>query len=233
MRELPDGTVTILFTDIEGSTRLLLQSGDGFTALLEDHRELLRRAFQRHGGIEVDTQGDAFLVVFRRAPQAVLAAAEAQQRLADHPWPENTSVRVRMGIHTGAPVRTQEGYAGLALHQGARIMSAGHGGQVLFSQATADLVRGDLPTGMVVRDLGVHRLKDLPEPEHLYQLEIDGLQREFPSLRTLGDRGNNLPTPATRLIGREELVQRVVGFLRRDDSDELALVGDVKRVDTE
>jgi predicted ATPase/class 3 adenylate cyclase/Tfp pilus assembly protein PilF len=225
MRELPEGTVTILFTDIEGSTRLLLQSGDGFTALLEAHRELLRRAFQRHGGIEVDTQGDAFLVVFRRAPQAVLAAAEAQQRLADHPWPENTSVRVRMGIHTGAPVRTQEGYAGLALHQGARIMSAGHGGQVLFSQATADLVRGDLPAGMVVRDLGVHRLKDLPEPEHLYQLEIDGLPREFPSLRTLGDRGNNLPAPATRLIGREELVQRVVGFLRRDDIRLATLTG--------
>jgi predicted ATPase/class 3 adenylate cyclase/Tfp pilus assembly protein PilF len=225
MRELPEGTVTILFTDIEGSTRLLLQSSDGFTALLEAHRELLRRAFQRHGGIEVDTQGDAFLVVFRRAPQALLAAAEAQQRLADHPWPENTSVRVRMGIHTGAPVRTQEGYAGLALHQGARIMSAGHGGQVLFSQATADLVRGDLPTGMVVRDLGVHRLKDLPEPEHLYQLEIDGLPREFPSLRTLGDRGNNLPTPATRLIGREELVQRVVGFLRRDDIRLATLTG--------
>jgi predicted ATPase/class 3 adenylate cyclase len=225
MRELPEGTVTLLFTDIEGSTRLLLQSGDGFTALLETHRELLRRAFQRYGGIEVDTQGDAFLVVFHRAPHAVRAAAEAQQLLADHAWPENASVRVRMGIHTGAPVRTQDGYAGLALHQGARIMSAGHGGQVLFSQATADLVRGELPAGMAVRDLGVHRLKDLPEPEHLYQLEIDGLPREFPSLRTLSGRGNNLPTPGTRLIGREELVRRVVGFLRRDDIRLATLTG--------
>jgi predicted ATPase/class 3 adenylate cyclase len=225
MRELPEGTVTILFTDIEGSTRLLLQSGDGFTALLEAHRELLRRAFHRHGGIEVDSQGDAFLVVFRRAPQALLAAAEAQRWLADHPWPENGSVRVRMGIHTGAPVRTQDGYAGLALHQGARIMSAGHGGQVLFSQATADLVRGDLPAGMAVRDLGVHRLKDLPEPEHLYQLEIDGLPSEFPSLRTLGDRGNNLPTSRTRLIGREQLMRRAVGFLRRDDIRLATLTG--------
>src|SRR4029077_780094 len=105
MRELPEGTVTILFTDIEGSTRLLLQSGDGFTALLEAHRELLRGAFHRHGGIEVDSQGDAFLVVFRRAPQALLAAAEAQRWLADHPWPENGTVSVRMGIHMGAPVR--------------------------------------------------------------------------------------------------------------------------------
>jgi predicted ATPase len=164
-------------------------------------------------------------VVFQRAPHAVLAAAEAKQLLADHAWPENTSVRVRIGIHTGAPVRTQEGYAGLALHQGARIMSAGHGGQVLFSQATADLVRGELPAGMAVRDLGVHRLKDLPEPEHLYQLEIDGLPREFPSLRTLSGRGNNLPTPGTRLIGREELVRRVVGFLRRDDIRLVTLTG--------
>jgi predicted ATPase/class 3 adenylate cyclase len=225
MRELPDGTVALLFTDIEGSTRLLLQLGDGYAALLEAHRELLRRAFQRQGGMEVDTQGDAFLVVFRRAPQAVLAAAEAQRGLADHPWPKNASVRVRMGIHTGAPVRTQEGYAGLVLHQGARIMSAGHGGQVVLSQVTADLVRGDLPAGMAVRDLGIHRLKDLPEPEHLYQLDVDGLPTEFPSLRTLGDQRNNLPTPGTRLIGREKLVQRVVGFLRRADIRLATLTG--------
>ena len=225
IRELPEGTVTLLFTDIEGSTRLLLQTGDGYAALLEAHRELLRAAIQRHEGIEVDTQGDAFLVVFRRAPQAVRAAVEAQQRFVDHPWPGSVSVRVRMGIHTGEPLRTQEGYAGLALHQGARIMSAGHGGQVLFSQATAELVRSDLPAGTVIRDLGVHRLKDLPEPEHLYQLEIGGLPKEFPSLRTLGHRGSNLPTPGTRLIGREELVQRVVGFLRRDDIRLVTLTG--------
>jgi predicted ATPase/class 3 adenylate cyclase len=225
IRELPEGTVTLLFTDIEGSTRLLLQAGDGYAALLEAHRELLRGAIQRHEGIEVDTQGDAFLVVFRRALQAVRAAAEAQQRFVDHPWSGNVSVRVRMGIHTGEPLHTPEGYAGLALHQGARIMSAGHGGQVLCSQVTAELLRGNLPAGMAVRDLGVHRLKDLPEPEHLYQLEIEGLPSEFPSLRTLGDRGNNLPTPGTRLIGREELVQRVVGFLQRDDIRLATLTG--------
>jgi predicted ATPase/class 3 adenylate cyclase len=225
IRELPEGTVTLLFTDIEGSTRLLLQAGDGYAALLEAHRELLRGAIQRHEGIEVDTQGDAFLVVFRRAPQAVWAAADAQQRFVDHSWPGNVSVRVRMGIHTGEPLRTQEGYAGLALHQGARIMAAGHGGQVLFSQATADLLGGDLPAGMAMRDLGVHRLKDLPEPEHLYQLEIEGLPSEFPPLRTLSDRGNNLPTPGTRLIGRDELMQRVVRFLRRDDIRLATLTG--------
>src|SRR5215831_4309235 len=140
MRALPSGTVTLLFTDIEGSTRLLQQVGERYASLLDACRSLLRAAFLEFDGHEVDTQGDAFFVAFARASDAVAAAVAAQRALAKHPWPEGVSVRVRMGLHTGEPQRSAEGYVGVDVHHAARIMSAGHGGQVLLSQTTRDLV---------------------------------------------------------------------------------------------
>jgi predicted ATPase len=188
MRELPSGTVTFLFTDIEGSTRLLHELGDAYAEALADHRRLLRDAFERNGGVEVDTQGDAFFVAFTRAQDAVAGAAEAQKALANGP------VQVRMGLHTGEPQVTAEGYVGLDVHAGARIAAAGHGGQVLVSAATRQLL-GD---AVELRDLGEHRLKDLSAPQRLYQLG-DG---EFPPLKTL--YLTNLPIQQTPLIGRRQ-----------------------------
>jgi predicted ATPase/class 3 adenylate cyclase len=197
--ELPTGTVTFLFTDIEGSTRLLRELGDGYAEVLREHRRALRGAWRRHGGVEVDTQGDAFFVAFARASDAVAAAEDAQLALADGP------VRVRMGLHTGEPLLDDEGYVGFDVHRAARIAAAGHGGQVLLSQATADLAGGD------VRDLGLHRLKDLSAPERLYQLGTD----DFPPLSSLDTVRHNLPVLRSSFVGREseliELCERVVG----------------------
>src|SRR5262245_62148056 len=141
MRDLPTGTLTLLFTDIEGSTQLLHALGDRYPQVLEEHRELLRAAFAWYGGVEVDTQGDAFFVVFPQATRAVAAAVAAQRSLAEHAWPAGLPVRVRMGLHTGEPQRTAEGYAGLDLHRAARIAHAANGGQVLLSAVTAEAVR--------------------------------------------------------------------------------------------
>src|SRR5579859_143837 len=170
---LPTGVVTLLFTDVEGSTRLLHELGDDYGEALYEHRRRLRATFADHEGVEVDTQGDAFFVAFARASNAVAAAVDGQRALAGGP------IRVRMGLHTGEPRLTEEGYIGLDVHKGARIAAVGHGGQVLLSQTTRALV----DTG--VRDLGPHRLKDLSAPERIFQLEIDGLTTEFPPLRTL------------------------------------------------
>src|SRR5438094_6832901 len=188
MRQLPAGTVTFLFTDIEGSTRLVRELGDKYADALAEHRRLLRDAFVHHGGIEVDTQGDAFFVAFSRAKDALAAAMQAQQALADTP------IRVRIGLHTGEPVVTDEGYVGIDVHRAARIAAAGHGGQVLLSRATAAL----LGSNFELRDLGEHRLKDLPEAEWLLQLMVPGLVRDFPPLRSLSN--TNLPAEASSLI---------------------------------
>jgi YVTN family beta-propeller protein len=200
MAELPSGTVTFLFTDVEGSTRLLKQLRDRYGEVLADHRRILRAAFVQHGGQEIDTQGDAFFVAFRRARDAALAAAAAQRELAEHPWPEGSEVRVRMGMHTGEPTVGDEGYHGLGVHRAARIMAAGHGGQVLLSQATCSVLEDDELPGLRLRDLGEQLLKDLDRPEHIYQLDIDGLPQEFPPLRTA-----EAPTAYTGL--EAELVQ--------------------------
>lgn len=168
VRDLPTGVVTLLFTDVEGSTRLLHSLGDEYGEALQEHRRRLRVAFAEHEGVEVDTQGDAFFVAFAGASNAVAAAADCQRALADGP------IRVRMGLHTGEPRLAEEGYVGLDVHKGARIAAVGHGGQVLLSQTTRALVDAD------VRDLGVHRLKDLSAPERIYQLEVDGLPATFP-----------------------------------------------------
>ena len=186
MAELPSGTVTFLFTDIEGSTRLVKQLRQERTAqLLADHRRIVRAAFAAHGGQEVDTQGDAFFVAFRRAADAALAAADgAARRWPQHAWPDGADCRVRMGIHTGEPGVGDEGYHGLGVHRAARIMAAGHGGQILVSQATCSVLEDDELPAIRIRDLGRHRLKDLDRPEHIYQLDVEGLPTEFPPLRT-------------------------------------------------
>src|SRR5215210_2294656 len=165
MPALPSGTVTLLFTDIEGSTRLLRRLGDAYAGVLRDHHRLLRLAFGAWDGVEVDHQGDSFFVAFDSAGDAVAAAADAQRALAHHPWPEGTAVRVRMGLHTGEPSLSSEGYIGLDVHRAARVNSCGHGGQILLSQRSRDLVAQELPAGVRLQDMGAHRLKDLLQPE--------------------------------------------------------------------
>ena len=219
MSDAPQGTVTLLFTDIEGSTELLQRVGERYADLLAEHSRLLRQAVQAHHGYEVDTQGDSFLFAFARAQDALLAAVDAQRALHDG------GLRVRMGLHTGEPQWTGDRYVGLDLHRGARIMAAGHGGQVLLSQTACELVQGDLPPGVTLRDLGVHRLKDLRRPRQLYQVVIDGLPDEFPPLKTLDARPNNLPSAPTPLIGRETELRQVVALLRRPDVRLITLSG--------
>ncbi|MDP8931507.1 MAG: adenylate/guanylate cyclase domain-containing protein [Actinomycetota bacterium] len=198
MPELPSGTVTLLFTDIEGSTRLLHELGERYVDVLTEHHRVLREVFSRHGGVEVDTQGDAFFVAFARASDAVAAAGEAQDALANGP------VRVRIGVHTGEPIMTEEGYVGTDVHRAARIMGAGHGGQVLLSETTRRL----LDTTAELRELGDYRLKDLGAPQRLYQLG-DG---DFPPLRTLYQ--TNLPIQPTALVGRERELQEAGALVR-------------------
>jgi YVTN family beta-propeller protein len=182
--ELPRGTVTFLFTDIEGSTRLLKQLRERYAEVLAQYQEILHKAFAEHDGREIDTQGDSFFVAFRRTKDAVGSAVAAQRALAEHPWPDGVELRVRMGIHTGEPTVGGERYVGLGVHRAARICAAGHGGQVLLSQATRELLRDDPLPGVSLRDLGEHQLKDLDEPEHLYQLVAPGLAETFPLLKT-------------------------------------------------
>jgi predicted ATPase/class 3 adenylate cyclase len=197
MRDLPSGTVTFLFTDIEGSTTLLDELGENYAPVLEEHRCRLREAFASSDGIEVDTQGDAFFVAFARASDAAVAALAGQRAL------DNSLVRVRMGLHTGEPLVRDEGYVGMDVHRAARVMSAGHGGQIVVSERTRSFLDNDLP----LRDLGVHRLKDLREPERLYQLGAG----DFPPLRTLD--ATNLPGTASQLLGRERELEEILSLL--------------------
>ena len=220
MKELPRGTVTLLFTDIEGSTRLLQELGeDLYVRALEDHRRLLRDAFTEHGGIEVEMQGDSFHFAFTDPCEALLASMQAQAALAEHAW-EVAPIRVRIGIHTGEPLVTGSLYAGLDVHRAARVMSAGHGGQVLVSERTAaSLLWFELPRGVSLRDLGEHRLKDLSAPQRLYQLGED----EFPPLASLYQ--TNLPEPGTPFLGRERELQEVSALLADETTRLLTLTG--------
>jgi len=179
---LPGGTVTFLFTDIEGSTRLLQELGDEYGQVVADHRRLLRDVFAAAGGREVDTQGDAFFYSFTRARDAVRGAVEGQRALASHAWPQDAQVRVRMGLHTGEPHVGDEGYIGMDVVRAARICSAGHGGQILVSETTRALVGNDLPQGVSVRDLGKQNLKDV-QREHVYELSLAEGPEEFPALK--------------------------------------------------
>ena len=182
MASLPGGTVTFLFTDIEGSTRLLQQLGDAYGDVVRDHRQLLREHLGDKGGTEVDTQGDAFFYSFPRARDAVAGAVAAQRALAGHEWPDGAEVKVRMGLHTGEPAVGDEGYLGLDVVRAARICSAGHGGQILLSETTRALLGNELPEGVSVVDLGQQSLKDV-QHERIYQLALDGDQ-SFPPLKT-------------------------------------------------
>ena len=179
---LPGGTVTFLFTDIEGSTRLLQELGDDYGQVVADHRRLLREIFQAAGGNEVDTQGDAFFYSFPRARDAVRAAVDGQRALAAHEWPRGVDVRVRMGLHTGEPTVGEEGYVGLDVVRAARICSAGHGGQILVSETTRALLGNDVPDGVNVRDLGRQHLKDV-QYEHVYELSLEESGEQFPPLK--------------------------------------------------
>jgi predicted ATPase len=192
----PRGTVTFLFTDIEGSTRLLQELGDEYANILADHRRTLRGEFARYGGVEVGTEGDSFFVAFPKASDALAAATAAREALADGP------IRVRMGLHTGEPIVTEEGYVGIDVHRAARIAAAGHGGQILVSQATRDLAGADS-----LHDLGMHRLKDLAAPERLYQVDDD----EFPPLKSVDQ--TNLPVQPTPFVGRERELAEVLALL--------------------
>ena len=208
-RDLPSGTVTFLFTDVEGSTKLLQALGPAaYADALAEHRRILRDAFDAHGGVEVDTQGDAFFVAFPTAARAPGAAAQAQEQLANGP------IKLRMGLHTGTPHLTDEGYVGADVHRAARIAAAGHGGQILVSATTAALLGTDL-----LRDLGEHRLKDLSAPERIYQLGTE----EHPPLKTLHQV--NLPVPATPFLGREAELREIAAVLARDGVRLVTLTG--------
>jgi predicted ATPase/class 3 adenylate cyclase len=211
--QLPTGTVTFLFTDIEGSTRLLTQMGDRYAEVLASHAEIMRSAIINNGGTEVATEGDSFFAAFSSATEALAAAATAQRTLAASQWPEGTTIRVRMGLHTGEGRLGGDNYVGLDVNRAARIADAGHGGQVLLSDATRALIEGSLPNGVRLRGLGEHRLKDFDRPMRISQLEIDGLATDFPELQTLDARPGNLPGQLTGFIGRDREVAQVTELI--------------------
>ncbi len=189
MSELPRGTVTFLFTDVEGSTKLLDALGSvSYHEVLTTHQRLLRDVFDAHGGREIDTHGDSFFVAFQRAAEAVQAAIDAQRALAGHDWPAGVALRVRIGIDTGEPTIGGDRYVGLGVHRSARIMAAGHGGQILVSGTTRDLIVDELPAETSLRDLGIRRLKDIERPVHLFQVMAPGLGTEFASLKTVDSK---------------------------------------------
>src|SRR6185312_13349134 len=206
---LPSGTVTLLFTDIEGSTRLLDQLGDEYGEMLAEHRRLLRAVWVQHEGVEVGTDGDSFFVAFADAESAAEAAIAAQRALAEHPWPSDTRLRVRMGLHTGEPHIDQGDYWGADVHYAARVGAAAHGGQVLASEATRALDGRHR-----FESVGEHSLKDFIAPRELFHLVVDGTgPSDFPPPRTLEPIRTNLPTPATELIAREDELRVVLDLL--------------------
>jgi class 3 adenylate cyclase len=180
MATLPSGTVTFVFSDIEGSTALVKRLGDRYGDVLADHRRLMREALGGRGGVEIDTQGDAFFFAFARARDAVAAAVEAQRVHAAHAWPDGVDVRMRMGLHTGEPAVGEEGYHGLDVVRAARLCSAAAGGSVLLSETTRALVGSAVPEGVAVHPVGERRLKDLDEPERVYELQIEGVEASEP-----------------------------------------------------
>ena len=220
MATLPGGTVTFLFTDIEGSTRLLQQLGEAYGDVVRDHRLLLRDHLGGKGGTEVDTQGDAFFYSFPRARDAAAGAVAAQLALAEHQWPEGAEVRVRMGLHTGEPSVGDEGYLGLDVVRAARICSAGHGGQILLSETTRALLGNDLPAGASVVDLGQQNLKDV-QHERIYQLALEGGREEFPPLKT------DTPKSASDELGEriERHVEEMIAKAFRPKPGESAFPG--------
>jgi class 3 adenylate cyclase len=214
---LPGGTVTFVFTDIEGSTALLKRLGEGYADVVAVHRSIVREELGSRGGVEIDSQGDALFFSFRRATDAVAGAVAAQRRTAAYQWPDGVQLRMRMSLHTGEPVAGEEGYVGIDVVRAARICSAGHGGQVLLSAATAALVGSSLPDGVRPLDLGEYRLKDIDQPEHIYQLDVDDLPSTFPPLRTTGEEPLDLD---------QRLEQRIESYVESQLEMALRGVGD-------
>jgi class 3 adenylate cyclase len=224
---LPGGTVTFLFSDIEGSTRLLEQLGDRYADVDREHRRILRERLGDAGGREIDNQGDAFFFSFPRAKDAVAGAVDAQRQLATHGWPEGVDVRIRMGLHTGEPTVGEEGYLGMDVVRAARICSAGHGGQILLSETTRALVGNNLPDGVAIRDLGQAHLKDV-QHERIYELALEDRPSEFPPLKTTPAK-----TAADDLaaqIERKVHEQILAGFDRRSGATKHTAVGLVNLV---
>ena len=225
LSDYPTGTVTFLFTDIEGSTRLVQNLGDGYPPLLEQHHDIVRSAVGANDGMVVSTEGDSFFAVFPEAPAALRAAVEAQLALEGHPWPDDARIRVRMGLHTGEGRIGAGSYVGIEVHRAARIGSAGHGGQVLISASTAQLCERALPPEVSLTDLGDHRLKDLMQPERIFQVVHPALADRFPPLMTLTGRPNNLPTQTSELLGRDRELREIRDLLDDPDVRLLTLVG--------
>jgi predicted ATPase/class 3 adenylate cyclase len=226
MTQQPTGTVTFLFTDIEGSTKLAQAYPDIWESLQKRHHAILRSAIEAHAGYVFQIIGDAFCASFHTAGDGLRAAVKAQIDLKAEDWGE-TPIKVRMGIHTGKAVLQESadysGYAALSRVQ--RLMSAGHGGQTIISQATQELVRDELPQGITLRDMGTHRLKDLIHPEHIYQIDIPNLPIEFPALKTLDIQLNNLPAQMTAFVGRDREIAALLGLLRNPDVRLVTLTG--------
>lgn len=212
---LPTGTVTFLFTDIEGSTRLVQSLGSRWRAVLETHEGLIRRAIAGTGGVVVRTEGDAVFAAFADAGAGVNAAIAAQRALTEHPWDEDAVIRVRMGLHSGVGEPGGSDYVGIDVHRAARVAATGHGGQIVISEATAALVERLLPDGAELVDLGKHRLKDLGEAETLFQVSVPGLPAQFPPLATLERVSHNLPVQVTSFVGRDDEIAAALGLLER------------------
>src|SRR5829696_7641933 len=226
MSQLPSGTVTFLFTDIEGSTERWEHDRQGMAAAVERHIALLEVAIHAHGGVHFKTMGDALQAAFPTAPQAVAAALAGQQGLVAEDWGEIGPLRVRMALHAGEAIPDDRGdYLAAPLNRLSRLLSSGYGGQILLTQTVQQLTRGALPAGAELRDLGEHRLRDLLEPERVYQLLHPDLPDRFPSLKSLESRPNNLPLQPTPFLGREQEVMRVVDLVRRPEVRFLTLTG--------
>jgi predicted ATPase/class 3 adenylate cyclase len=214
----------MLFSDIEGSTSLLSRLGDKYSDALDVQRSVLRSAWRRWGGVEMGTEGDSFFVVFELARDAVHAAVEAQRDLASQDWPGGEGIAVRMGLHTGEPVAHDGGYVGMDVHRAARVSAAAHGGQVVLTAATSELVGESLPDGAALVDLGWHRLKDFAAPMHVYQVNASGLPDSFPPLKTLGT-ASSLPPETTPLVGRDRELRDLHSLLHRPDVRLVTLTG--------
>ena len=222
---IPAGTVTFLFTDIEGSTKLFHRLGDDrYPLALASHRQICREVFRERSGYEVGTEGDAFFVAFSSATDATLAAVECQRALARNPWPADAEIRIRIGVHTGEARIVGNDYIGLAVHRAARICSAAHGGQVLISGATAQLLESERLPDVALRELGEHRLKDFPDPERLVEIVIPELPSVFPPPKTL-EPAIRLPAQPTQLVGRTKELLLAGELLQRQDIRLVTLTG--------
>jgi class 3 adenylate cyclase len=225
MTEIPTGTVTFLFTDVEGSTKLWERNPEAMSRALSRHDELVRNTVETHGGFVFKTVGDAFYVAFSTATEAVAAALDVQRVLLSEEWEETGPLRVRMALRTGEAEERGRDYFGPNLNRVARLLSAAHGGQVLLSLSTKESVGDKLPPGARLRDLGQRRLKDLTGPEHVFQIATPDTLSSFPPLKTLDARLNNLPTQPTPFVGREREVAEISHLLRRADVRLLTLTG--------